>query len=409
MTGVAGLLRSAGAWLVVALWLATATPVCAEPPASIAVAFDTHRIRPVLADGLADRATGRRVTADDPVRVASVSKLVTALGVLRLVDAHRLDLDRDVSDWLGWNLRHPAFPDVPITLRMLLSHRAGLTDGADYAFPLGDTLRAHLADPRAWDGARRPASDRFAYANIDLVVVGSVMEAATGERFDRLMRRLVLAPLGLDACYNWQGCSPGAVARAVVLYRASGEVAKDDLHGVPPACPVLPDVQGGCDLSGYVPGWNGALFAPQGGLRISMRDLAKIGQMLARKGRGFLTPRSFAELTGREWRLADGNGVDEDGTPGGFFCAYGLALQQLGSGAPGCRDGLFPDGRPRIGHSGEAYGLRSGLWIDPATGRGLASFTTAVPDGSKGSRSAFSAEEEGLVDRAFAQRAVPLP
>src|SRR5688500_4600445 len=100
-------------------------------PATVAVAFDRTSIRPLIAEGLADKAAGRKVTADSPVRIASVSKLITALGVMRLVDAGVIELDRDVSDYLGWELRNPAFPDTPITLRLLLSHQSSLVDGGE--------------------------------------------------------------------------------------------------------------------------------------------------------------------------------------------------------------------------------------------------------------------------------------
>ena len=97
-----------------ALALALAAP---PPPAAVAVHFDRDgRIETRVADGLADRAGGRPVGPDDPVRIASISKLVVALGVLRLVEAGRLDLDRDVSEYLGWRLRHPGYPDRPIRL-----------------------------------------------------------------------------------------------------------------------------------------------------------------------------------------------------------------------------------------------------------------------------------------------------
>ena len=65
---------------------------------------------------------------------------------------------------------------------------------------------------------------------------------------------------------------------------------------------------------------------------------------------------------------------------------------------PVCRDGLFGDGRLRLGHSGDAYGLRSGLWFDLEAGDGIAYFVTQVPDGQKGKRSAYSAAEEGVID-----------
>lgn len=379
---------------------ANAQPAKAIPPATVAVAFDRTHLRPVLAEGMADRTAGRAVTADDPVRIASISKLVTALGVMRLVDAGTLDLDRDVSDYLGWTVRNPAFPDRPITLRLLLSHRSSLIDGEDlYILPLGMTLRERLSDPRVWDTKHAPGSDWFHYTNLNFPVIAGVMERATGERFDRLMQRLVLRPLRLDACFNWSGCSARAISHAVVLYRANGEVAKDDLGGAAPACPVVPAADGSCDLASYVPGWNGSLFSPQGGLRISMRDLSRIGQMLARRGKGFLAPRSFAELIAPAWHFDGGNGLGEDGTASGFFCAYGLAVQTIGGRGQHCHDDLFGDGVPRLGHAGDAYGLRSGLWIDPATGKGIAFFTSQVADDAPTGTSAFTRAEEAVVER----------
>lgn len=379
-----------------------ALPAQAATPATVAVAFDRNIIRPVLAEGLADRTTGRAVTADDPVRIASISKLVTALGVMRLVDQGKLDLDRDVSDYLGWRLRNPAFPDRLITLAMLLSHRSSLIDGGElYLIPLGVSLRERLADPRVWDAKRAPGSDWFHYTNLNFPVVASVIEKVTGERFDVAMSRLVLKPLKLDACFNWgAGCSADAYRRAVVLYRASGEVARDDLRGNPPVCPVFLADRTSCDLSAYRLGDNGALFSPQGGLRISMRDLAKIGQLLARQGQGLISRQSYARMMKPVWQFNGSNGLGEDGTASGFFCAYGLAVHRLAGKQAGCRDDPFGDGRVRFGHSGDAYGLKSGLWFDPRTGKGLAFFTSAVPDNAPTGRSAFLAVEESVVERA---------
>lgn len=369
--------------------LLLALSACATRPAEVHVGFDATGETSVHARGLADRPTRRRVTPDDPVRVASISKLVVALGVMRLVERGRLDLDADVSDRLGWKLRNPAFPDTPVTLRLLLSHRSSLTDGVDYIVPLGVRMQDAVADPKAWDGAHAPGA-YFRYANLNFGVIATVMEAATGERFDRLMTREVLAPLGLDACYNWgAGCSDAAVARAVVLYRANGDVARDDLNGQRPACPVV--AKAGCDLAAYRPGDNGAIFSPQGGLRISMRDLAKVGRMLLRRGDGFLKPESIATIEARTWTFDGANGD----TSQGFYCRYGLATQTVPTRREGCEDDLFADGATWVGHAGEAYALRSGLWIDRARGRGVAFFASAVRDGSKG-ESRYSVEEERL-------------
>ncbi len=362
--------------------------------ASALVTFNARGITSTAATGMADPFAKRSLTVNDPVRVASVSKLIVALGVIRLVDGGKLNLDRDVSDYLGWRLRNPAFPDVPITLRQLLSHQSSLTDNIDYIIPVGGTVQASIADPKAWDGAHPPGA-YFRYANINFPVIASVMEAVTAERFDALMMRLVFKPLKLDVCFNWTTCSDAGVARAVVLTDGAGAVRRDRLDGKRPACPTVPATDGTCDLRNYKLGTNGGLFSPQGGLRISARGLAIIGQMLLKRGRGFLKPASFKAMITPLWRYNGANGETE----GGFWCSYGLAVQTLASGAAGCKDDPFGDGQQRIGHPGEAYGLRSGLWIDPISGTGTAYFITAVADDAAKGRSAFNAVEEALLQQ----------
>ncbi|MFM7275735.1 MAG: serine hydrolase domain-containing protein, partial [Gammaproteobacteria bacterium] len=348
----------------------------------------------------------RALTGNDPVRIASISKLVVALGVMRLVEQGTLSLDEDVSRYLGWRLRHPAFADVPITLRLLLSHRSGLTDAAGYVASLDTRTEEQVAVPLAWDAAHAPGT-YFRYTNLNFPVVASAMERVSGERFDRLMQRLVLAPLGLSACFNWASCEDARIARAVVLYEADGSVSNDDLHGLRPPCPVLPAKDGSCELARVVPGENGGLFSPQGGLRITAAELARIGRVLLNggelDGQRFLSRESIAEMTRPQWIYDGRNGETyeaDTGDPGAaFFCRYGLAVQTLASRYETCRDDPFGDGRPRTGHAGDAYGLVSGLWIDASAQRGVAFFVTGNDPTQRGSRSAFYAAEEALLAR----------
>jgi len=391
-------------WIACLLLLLSADAWAGGPVAKVRVAFDRDGITAIRVHGYADLATGRKVTADDPVRIASISKLVTTLGVMRLVEAGKLDLDADASTLLGWRLRNPAFPQVPITLRLLLSHRSSLTDAAGYwQTPLGGELRDILKDPRAWDTRHAPGA-YFRYANLNFPLVAQIMERATGERFDRLMARLVLRPLGIDACFNWALCSDATAARAVVLYDADGKPVKDDHHGRKPACPVTPASDGSCDLSRWRAGENGALFSPQGGLRISARGLARIGRLLlgdgSIDGKRLLQPSSIQAMTTPEWQYRPGNGLtyeeDTGGDDAGFFCRYGLAVQTLATPVQGCRDDPFGDGVARVGHSGSAYGLQAGLWLDRKGGTGVVWFATGMPDERLGGKSAFSAAEEAL-------------
>lgn len=335
-------------------------------PAVVKVDFTLDRITPAIVEGDAGVAE-RAVTIDDPARVASISKLVVAIGVMRLSEQGKLDLDLDVNEYLGWRVRNPAFPDAPITLRALLSHQSGLRDSVDYIVPLDGSLEAVLADPKAWDAIHAPGT-YFSYANINSPLIAAVVEGATDERFDRLMARLVLTPLGLDACYNWgDGCSDGRRAQVVTLLRPNGDLARDAPMNGPDPCAVYPASDGSCDVDKlYVLGRNGSAFSPQGGLRISASDLAKIGQLLLRDGAPLLSPKSFAQMIGPVWTF-DGKNGDDDKS---YFTGYGLGVHWL----------TDTQGNRWFGHVGEAYSLRAGFWINPVERKGFYRYVTMVDE-----------------------------
>ncbi len=369
--------------------------IAAPPPATVVVAFDRETIRPLIVEGLANKETGRAVQANDPVRIASISKLIMALTAMRLVDEGKVDLDRDVSDYLGWRLRSPHHPDAPVTLTHLLSHRAGLSDAGGYVIPLGESLEAKLADPAAWRETGPSGAAAFEYANLGSPLVATALEAASGERYDRLVERLVFKPLGVKACLNWTLCDAEMQGRAVTLYRDTGEVARDAPEDLPPQC-TLPVGEGqACDLDGYVPGTNASIFSPQGGVRIGMMDLAKIGQaLMIAEEKALLKPETLE-------RFAVAGFQGETGASA-MFCHYGLGLQVIEMPGATCEDTLFGTQWPWIGHPGEAYGLLSGLWFNGPATRGFVYFTTenAPPPGGEDTGN-FTEREKALMARAF--------
>jgi CubicO group peptidase (beta-lactamase class C family) len=365
------------------------------------------------AEGAARVSPYEGMTLESPVRVASLSKLVATLGFMTLVEAGEVSLDDDVSDILGFTLRHPRFPKEPITPLRLLSHTSGLRDApgypVTYGFRLSDALTpgGSLWDDGAWFGpGSEPPGDWFAYCNTGFAVIGQIVERVSGRPFGPFMTERLFRPLGLDCGYNWSGVSRAARARAAVLYRkAPSDEGPYDPAGpwiiqlddaLPPAVAnsaVLRPPIGQALLDSYQPGTNGFVYSPQGGLRASARDLDRLARVVAAGGAPIIRTGTFARMTTPVWRF-DPERPNGDAY-GGAILAYGLGCQTL-TGAAG--DNLFDGCAGWIGHAGDAYGLTSGLWVDPRTGRTMAYVITGEARSLKANkgRSGFTRQEELL-------------
>lgn len=354
--------------------------------------------RGVLGEG--DGRRERPFTLDTPVRVASISKLVAMSGLMRLVERGRARLDADVSEALGWRLRHPAHPGAPITAAMLASHTSGLRNGADYPVPVGRRLQDVLTPGGAafeadWFAPAAQPPGFFAYADVNFAVLAQVMERASGERFDRLIRRTVLVPAGVDAGYNWSGVSQAARDRASAACRRVAGAWTAQTDAVVPSAPGVRVLAAAAETADdYRIGENGFAFSPQGGLRASVRDLDRLAQAFRRDLR-------VARMARPLWTHDGANGD----TTRGYYRAYGLGVQiPLGVEGPG-GDAFF--GRRSTdwrGHFGEAYGLVSGLWWNVRDGRTLAYVINGLPreaSASPGRRSAATPWEETVIDAAL--------
>lgn len=151
---------------------------------------------------------GDPVDADTLFQVASLSKWVTAWGVLALVEEGKLDLDAPVSRYLTrWKLPDSEFDHDEVTVRRLLSHTAGLADGlgfAGYAPAVAlPSLEEALAHPNASSDSSvairvgvEPGS-QWQYSGGGYLILQLLIEEVTGESFEAYMRRAILGPLGL--------------------------------------------------------------------------------------------------------------------------------------------------------------------------------------------------------------------
>jgi len=344
-----------------------------------------------------DAARNRRADSRTLYRVASISKLVTTLGVLRLVESGALDLDRDAGDYLGYALRNPHFPTVPVTLRMLLSHTSSLRDDAGYYWEatLGVDLRdvvipggARYGNGAMW-AANAPPGAYFTYSNFAWGVIGTIMERATGERFDRLLKRLVLDPLQLRGGFEPAEFPADDLGAIATLYRKRTEVdGKEIWNPAGPWIAQVDDTRRAAPVPranpGYVPGTNGTLFGPQGNCRLSAEGLATIMRMLMRHGRhgdqAFLRPATIDTMLRSAWRwngrrddAGDSNGNPDFGSHREAMLEWGLGNQHfIDRSGPGTGDRLVEGGGfLALGHTGDAWGLRGAMVFDPKRRDGL--------------------------------------
>lgn len=154
---------------------------------------------------------GQAVDAESLFQVASLSKWLTAWGAMTLVEQGRIDLDAPVSRYLTrWNLPPSEFNNEDVTIRRLLSHSAGLTDGLGFLGFVPEaslpTIEAELSDPvdilPGRNGVVRVGArpgDTWRYSGGGYLILQLVIEEVTQEAFNDYMRRAVFAPLGMSA------------------------------------------------------------------------------------------------------------------------------------------------------------------------------------------------------------------
>ena len=370
----------------------------------------------------------RPVDANTLFRIASISKLATALGAMKLVEQGRLSLDADIGEVLGYRLRNPHFPEHPITLRMLLTHQSSLRDDGGFKWDPDVDLREvllpggkHYGNGAMWSASAAPGRF-FEYVNFNSGLVATLMERAGGERFDRLMRRLVFDPMGLKAGFYLADFAPADIDDVATLYRKREKdgaevwdpqgpwIAQSDDFGV--AAPVAPP-----GLDTYRVGSNGTIFGPQGSLRISADELAEIMMMLMNggrhEGRKILQPATVAAMLARQWTANGSNGNADSDNFRGLYHAWGLGNQHFvdASGTDGATPGrargdrlVEGGGFTGVGHLGWSWGLNALFVFDPASKDGMiyiASGVGANPDLQPGRFSSEARFQERITDALY--------
>ena len=342
--------------------------------------------------GGAAGGTDKPFRRDSLFRVASVSKQFTVYTIMQLAEQGRLSLSGDVSRYLDFPLRHPDYPQLPITIEMLCCHTSGLRDGIIYCIPPEFSVREFFDQAGKFyeDGAHFAPTDQppgkfFAYCNLNYGLLGTIIEAVTGERFDKYQQEHILSQLEIEGGYLPANLPVDAFSRLGGIYQKSATGAvwcpmMDCYDGEQPAYDTVTlqnpyaeqEDPREYSLLDYVPGTNATFFAPQGGLRLSLDGMSHALEMLMGdglyRGKRVLSRESVDTMAAKHWIYqpgGQGNGDTEDGV----FQSYGLGLYQIDGSSRGrvCRD-IAVD---LVGHTGEAFGLLSGLFLRPGTGDGF--------------------------------------
>ncbi len=287
-------------------------------------------------------------TPDTIYRIASISKVVVAIGALMLYDEGRLDIYQDISNYLGYKVRNPYFPDDIITIEMLMTQTSSINDGADHKLGYDGVngprfyveLKRLLTDPTyeyytSKTFLKMHPGSTFCYSNFGCGILACIIEKVSGMYFTDFIKERLLDPLHLDAGFRSDDIKK--IDKIASLYDENilQRDANMFLKNVFPRYPLGDNFRG-----------------PAGGLFISAQDLSKITRMLMNKGvyegKRYLKEETILNMEKIHWKTL---------YPDGLYTQKGLQLL------------ILDDYGPRLyGHTGSAYGLKSFMFFNDEYG-----------------------------------------
>lgn len=288
--------------------------------------------------GYAHKKSKEPVSEETYFRIASVTKLISGIHVMQLVEQGLLTLDDSIGDYLGYPVYNLYYPKVPVTLRHLMTHTSSLSSKGGYtreSNTLSDLIDARNKKRGNW--YREEPGSAYRYSNFGAGIMGSLIEAVTGKNLNDSVTEGLFAPLNIDAAYHPTLLNePEKIAS---LYATSGSSRARSM--------LLRDV------------WDASVNPDKhyrltvGAVWIHGRDLCRIGMMMANggtlDGTVILQPETVAAMLSDQ----NGQGYVTCDTP------YGLSVNRV--------DNLL-EGRMLYGHQGLTdSGTVCNLYWDPET------------------------------------------
>jgi CubicO group peptidase (beta-lactamase class C family) len=305
----------------------------AIPGSSIALVKE-GKITWLSAYGYADLEKGQKMTTDTPMRVQSISKSVTAWGILKLAQQGKIILDLPVAQYLkSWQFPESGFASDQVTVRHLLSHTAGLPLGDVFTIYAPEETMPSLQKKLTQEAVLiRDPGTSFSYSNTGYNLLELLIEEITGQSFAAYMRQEVLNPLGMNrSTFEWSEKLAPAVPTGYAL----------DGTAVP--------------VYVYPEKASGGLFA-------TAEDIAAFaiaGMEGASRGKQVLSPGTTEGLY-----LTASNQI---GVYGLVFDSYGLGhyLETL------------PNGKKAISHGGQGTGIMTHFHAVPESGDAIVILTNS--------------------------------
>jgi len=288
--------------------------------------------------GAGDKRGTRPVDEETVYKVASVTKMVAAMGVMKLVEEGKIGLDDPLPGPGKKPVLNPRFPETPVTLRQVLSHTSSLLHSAPYAgSPPWDKLTKK--DKKFF--SRYEPGVHYEYANLNGGMLCSIAERISGQSFNTFMKENLFAPLGINAAFAAHLLpEPELLSNTYdangISYLTAQRYRNDDAK----------DYEDTCDPDAHY-------RASVGSLYISLSGLEKVGQALACGGMAG-DVRVLEEDTVRLMM------ADQSTLPGSSVSAsgpYGLGV---------CRF-TAADGITWYGHQGKWEGLLADVFAEPET------------------------------------------
>jgi len=282
------------------------------------------------------------VTLDTCFHAASVTKMVSAIGLLQLLDEHDISLDSPVRELVDLPIENPHFPGQAITIRQVLSHTSSFAE-VQYLKPLWDKIKPGSS----FFSAVNAPGTAYEYSNMNGGLIGAMIEALSGQSVNTYMRENVFEPLGINAAYH-AALLPDQSDISAKL-RKNGE----NFRSAEKEIATIKDYEDTCDPRAHTDITSGSLY-------ISANGLIRIVMMLSGGGEldGVrILPEETVQLMMQEQHLIEGSSVRAESR-------YGLCLARV-EGMPG---GTW------YGHQGRWQGLSCNAYFQPDTGLCVAVF-----------------------------------